>query len=911
MADILAWKNIRGPRLSPNGQWLAYWLVPNEGDSELVLRKIQGDKETRFPAGQVRFGGNLAFSENSKWLAFAIHPTRKEAKVLQKQHKPAHNKATLVNLASGNKQEFDNVRRFAFAGERGGWIALYKYPSPAQQSGSDKWNGTDLILHELATGNELNIGNVSEFAFNKKGQWLALAIDAQGQSGNGVQLRNMTTASTAVLDSGKAVYKSLVWTEKGDGLAVLKGIANKDYNDPLYVVLGFAPVANGTPPKTVYDPKTDKTFPADMGISTHGAAHWTDDLGALVFGIRKLKKKDSAAPKVPAKTDPKKPAPEPKPAKPHEAERDKPDLVIWHWADERLQSQQQVEAGQDMSFTYTSIYRVKEKRFLRLADPALRRVMVAPKQRWAVGIDRRAYRLSESLDGRRYKDIYIVDMVTGKRQLALKKNRWSFAPSPDGSHFLYYDDGHFYTLELPTGKSYNITRDVPASFVNDEDDHPVIKPPRFPLGWVKDGVSVLLSDGWDVWNVPVHGGKGVNLTVTGKKNKVRYRRRFFLDPEEKGVDLAGAVYFSIYGEWTKKSGIARIDGGQPGADRLLWDDAEFAGLWKAKKADVYVYTRENYKDFPDLYVADKALRDARRVSTANPQQEKFAWSKGCVLVNYTSTKGVKLQGALYLPANYDKDKRYPTIVYIYEKLSQGLNHYWAPGATGFNKSVYTSHGYAVFMPDIVYEINDPGRSAVWCVLPALEAAIATGVVDRERVALHGHSWGGYQTAFLITQTEAFKAAAAGAPLTNLVSMYSSIYWNTGWANQPIFESSQGRFTSGYWDNLEAYIRNSPVYFAKKVKTPLLLLHNDKDGAVHWNQGIEYFNTLRRLRKPVVMLQYKGENHGLAKAANQKDYTVRMREFFDHYLCGKPAPGWLKEGVPHLKLEEHLKERSKG
>jgi dipeptidyl aminopeptidase/acylaminoacyl peptidase len=269
-----------------------------------------------------------------------------------------------------------------------------------------------------------------------------------------------------------------------------------------------------------------------------------------------------------------------------------------------------------------------------------------------------------------------------------------------------------------------------------------------------------------------------------------------------------------------------------------------------------------------------------------------------------------LQGALYLPANYEEGKSYPTIVYIYEKLSQGLNGFTSLTANGFNKSLYTSQGYAVFMPDIVYKINDPGMSAVWCVLPALDAAVKTGVVDKTKVAIHGHSWGGYQTAFLVTQTDAFKAAVAGAPLTNMISMYSSIYWNTGSANQPIFESSQGRFTTGYWDNVEAYTRNSPVYHAKNVKTPLIILHNDKDGAVDWNQGIEYYNTLRRLGKPVVMLQYKGENHGLAKLENRKDYTVRMLEFFDHHLKGKPAPAWLQEGVPHLKLKDHLEERAR-
>jgi dipeptidyl aminopeptidase/acylaminoacyl peptidase len=242
-------------------------------------------------------------------------------------------------------------------------------------------------------------------------------------------------------------------------------------------------------------------------------------------------------------------------------------------------------------------------------------------------------------------------------------------------------------------------------------------------------------------------------------------------------------------------------------------------------------------------------------------------------------------------------------------MSQQLNRYAQPSANGFNKSVYTSNGYAVLMPDIAYKINDPGMSAAWCVLPAIEAAVATGVVDRAKIGLQGHSWGGYQTAFLITQAD-FAAAVAGAPLTNMISMYSSIYFNSGSANQPIFESSQGRFKGGYWDNLEAYQRNSPVYYAERVTTPLIILHNDKDGAVDWNQGIEYYNTLRRLKKPVIMLQYVGENHGLQKAANQKDYTVRMKEFFDHHLMGKPAPAWYTEGVSHLKLKDHLKERAK-
>ncbi|MCK4557911.1 MAG: S9 family peptidase, partial [Candidatus Aminicenantes bacterium] len=426
------------------------------------------------------------------------------------------------------------------------------------------------------------------------------------------------------------------------------------------------------------------------------------------------------------------------------------------------------------------------------------------------------------------------------------------------------------------------------------------------FGWVKDGVSVLLYDNWDVWNVPVHGGKGVNLTVNGKEEGIRYRSRYRLDPEEKGIDLSKALYISTYGEWTKKGGVARVDKGKPGAKMLLWDDAVFS-ISKAEKANVFLYTRQTHKDYPDYYVTDSSLKKGVRITETTPQQKEFLWSSESMLLDYESAKGDKLQAALFLPANYEKGKSYPAIVYIYEKLSQGLNRYYTPSARGFNKSVYTSNGYAVLMPDIVYKLNDPGMSSVWCVLPAIEAAIKTGVVDKNNIGIHGHSWGGYQSSFLVTQTDIFKACVTGAPLTNMISMYSSIYWNSGSANQPIFESSQGRFTGGYWENIEAYTRNSPVYFAENVKTPLIILHNDKDGAVDWNQGIEYFNTLRRLGKPVVMLQYKGENHGLRKPENQRDYTIRMRQFFDHHLKGEPAPEWLEEGIPHLKLKDHLKE----
>jgi dipeptidyl aminopeptidase/acylaminoacyl peptidase len=929
MADILAWKHLRTAALSPDGKWFAYRLMPTEGDGELVLRQAQSGAEKRFPTGEAKgFGGDVVFSDDSKWLAFTVQPPKQKKPAAD--GKKAESKLVLIELATGAKQEFEKVRRFVFSPKGTGWLALHKgtAPPPAaptfpgQGPTPEKTSSSDLILRELDTGVDLNVGNVSEFAFDKKGTWLALVIDAAGQSGNGVQLRNLLAATQITLDSGKASYKGLTWTERGDALAVLKGIEDKTYESKLYSAVGFTDLGARTPRKTVYNPEDDKAFPTGMTISPNRNPAWTEDLAGLTFGIHKLKKKDKSADKdkdkKPAKSDvaelsfqpPRTPAPKGG-AKGGADAKDRPDLVIWHWKDPRLQSEQQTKAGVDKNHSYVCVYRVFDKKFHRLADETLKTVSVSPRSRWAIGSDSRAHDLSGSLDGRRYVDYYVIDMHTGQRKPALKKHRWGFVASPDGSHALYYDDGHYHTYEFATGKTFNLTAGAPTSFINTEDDHNVVKPPTPVVGWTRGDKSVLLSDNWDVWEFPAHGGKATNLTGDGKRDGIRYQRRIPLDPEEKGIDLDKPVYFAVLGEWTKKGGIAAVEKGRPGARKLLWDDAAFNVLLKAKKADVFAYSRETFKEATEYFVSGPTLSDGRKQTDSAAQQKKFQWSSGSLLVNYTSAKGKKLQGALYLPANYESGKKYPTIVYIYEKLSQGLNRFAAPGVgTVMNPSVFTSNGYAVFTPDIVYQVNDPGRSAVWCVLPALEAAIATGVVDRDRVGLHGHSWGGYQTSFLITQTDVFKAAIAGAPLTNLVSMYSSIYWNVGIANQPIFESSQGRFTHPYYDDIEAYTRNSPVYFAKNVKTPLLLLHNDRDGAVDWNQGIEYFNTLRRLGKPVVMLQYKGENHGLAKAPNQRDYAVRMREFFDHHLRGQPAPAWLREGVSHLDHEGHIKERMK-
>ena len=945
LQDIITWKSIGTTAVSNDGQWFAYRIAPGEGDAQVVVKRAKaGEKELTFEVGEIPTpaagagrggdaGGGAAsaldFSEDSKWVAFSTYPSRREAQRLRRQRRPVQNGVTIVNLATGEKREYPRIRRFAFSGAASTWIALQRQAAAAEGRGGaaatptpvpglpDRPRGTDLILRELASGQELNVGNVADFTFSKDGSLLAWTIDAQDKVGNGLQLRDMSRGTVAVLDSGNASYERPAWTEKGDGLSVLKGSDDRALRDKRYVVLGFTGFGTGAPQKASYDPASDKAFPAGMTISPNRAPQWTEDLQALTFGIHIPRPRDTSTAGGGEADDNATPRDSDDAARPAAAPDTNPDekidLVLWHWLDKRLQSQQEVQEAGDRSFSYLAEYRVQPKTFVRLGDEDLRTVNIAPKQKFAIGQDDREYELLGNLDGRRFQDIYVIDMATGTRKLALKRARWYNGPSPDGKSFLYYEDGNYHVYSMESGQTRNITAAAQISFVDAEDDHNVIKPPAGTIGWAKDSASVLLSDNWDIWQIPVAGGAAVNLTGNGRKDQIRYQRRYPIEPiaeRAQGIDLAKPQYFAAYGEWTKKAGIAKLTPGKSGVELLNWSDASFATLTKAQNADQYVYSRSTTTEPSDYYIADASLANGQRLTDQRPQVSSFAWTEGVTLVNYTSDKGDKLQAALFLPAGYEKGKAYPTIVNIYEKMSQGANQFANPTANGFNRSYYTSNGYAVLLPDITYKVNDPGMSAVWCVVPALKAAIATGIVDAKKVGLTGHSWGGYQTSFLVTQTDMFAAAVAGAPLTNMISMYSLIYKNTGGGNGAIFEASQGRFKGGYWDNWDAYYRNSPVFFAKNVKTPLMILHNDKDGAVDFTQGVEYYNTLRRLQKPVIMLEYIGENHGLRKPSNMRDYTVRMKEYFDHYLKGAPAPEWLTKGVPRLQMEEHLKERAK-
>ena len=324
---------------------------------------------------------------------------------------------------------------------------------------------------------------------------------------------------------------------------------------------------------------------------------------------------------------------------------------------------------------------------------------------------------------------------------------------------------------------------------------------------------------------------------------------------------------------------------------------------KAKDADVLLLTAARFDQFPDLLVAGLDFKSISKVSDGDKQRAQFNWGTS-ELIGYKNLDGIPLKGMLIKPENFDPTKKYPMIVYIYERLSQGLHSFRNPTpGTSINPIFYASNGYLVFMPDIVYTIGYPGQSALKCVLPAVQAVVDKGFVDENAIGIQGHSWGGYQIAYMVTQTNRFKAAAPGAAVSNMTSAYSGIRWGSGVPRQFQYERTQSRIGGSLWEYPMRYLENSPVFRADRVQTPLLMINNDEDDAVPWYQGIEYYLALRRLNKEVYLFSYNGEKHGLRKRQNQKDYTRRLQEFFDHFLKGAPAPEWMEKGIPYIQREK--------
>jgi dipeptidyl aminopeptidase/acylaminoacyl peptidase len=868
LEDYGPWNRIREISISPDGQWTTFSYDPNDGDATLHVRSL--DNETVHTRTN---GSGPEFSDDSRWVGLLVRPPEEEAERLREQKKPVPTAFHLIDLATGDSMIVDNAASFRFA-DGGGYVAIQKTKADRDA----EHDGTDLVLRNLNTDVTQVLGNVSDFAFDEVGAKLGYLVDAASASGNGLYVVDLTTQRTWPVSTDTVRYAQLEWNETGSAVAVLKG--NKPDSmlqraNHLVIVSGFE---DGTPHVREYDPSGDDSVPEGMVLSELRDLDWNEGGTIVYLGLKEQEHDPEAADE--------------------EEDEDKANVDVWHWADERIQSIQMVQERNDRRRTWLAAFHVDAERLVRLEGSEMRRVIVPDEGLWAVGENDVVYRSDLTQQGGR-GDFYRVDLRSGDAETIIESVRLDMGVSPNGEWFLYLTDGELFAHHLESGEFTNLSAIAGVDFLNREYDIVAERPAYGVGGWSADGESVLLYDRYDIWSVPLEGGTAVNLTEgVGAAEKIRFRI-VDLDPDEDDVDLNEPLLLSAYGEWTKRSGYYRVRPGR-NPEPLIFDDRMIGGLEKAEDADRVIFTQQTFEEFPDYWVSNLEFRDPRKFTDANPQLSEYAWGSR-VLVEYTNQRGQRLHATLALPAGYQEGQQYPMIVYIYSLMSQRHHQFSLPVYDDRpHMSTYASNGYLVLMPDIVYDAGHPGTSALDDVTSAVQRVIDLGYADPVAIGLQGHSWGGYESSFILTQTDMFAAIVTGAPLTNLMSMNNILYKRTGNLNGPILEWSQGRMGMSPWEDFDAWVRESPIHHAENISTPFLILHGIEDGAVDWNQGLELYATARRLGKEVILLSYPGEPHHLGEEANQKDFLTRMKQFFDHHLKGVPAPEWMTDGVPFLK-----------
>jgi dipeptidyl aminopeptidase/acylaminoacyl peptidase len=928
------------------------WRAPRGYRPPVPPPDDPGTNLAEFQAEQARLLRPV-FSADSRLLVFSTEPTKAEVnKAKKEKRKPEEmpkNGLSIMDLSTGTVTRIEKVKTFRVPEDGGGYIAYLLEPKPeAKPSGparqvtpeaspeaspatepspagepspvvqpspeaspaptgepagtatplpspstsasrtqpsrstKKKEYGSELVLRNTTTGNERKFNDVLDFTISKDARTLIFTTSSRKEDTNGVYA--VTTGNDgppAALLSGKGKYQRLTWDEDNTQIAFISDKEDAAAKQPKFRVYHW----------NLKDPQATEIvsiaspgFPKEMVISERANLSFSLDGSHLFLGSA--------------------PPPEPERNPDQEIPADEKVLVdLWHWKDDYVQPIQKVRAEQDRNRSYRAVYDLQSKKFVQLADETMENISPSNDGRYAIGADNRKYRVMADYDPG-FSDYYLVNTADGSRKLLSAKQRGGYSLSPNAKYAIYFDGKDWLSYSIAGGTVTNLTKNLKVNFYNEENDTPSTPGSYGIAGWTKDDNDVLIYDRYDVWQVTPDGSRAKNLTDgIGRKEKtaLRYVR---LDPKERWIDPDKPMLLRAENQETRDSGFYRDKvNGDALPQKLLMTAKDFNTPTKAKDADVLIMTASRFDQFPDIWVTNSNFRELKRVSNGDAQRAGYLWGTA-ELVSFKNTDGVPLKGLLLKPENFDPRKKYPMLVYIYERLSQGLHTFRNPGpGTSINPTFYVSNGYLVFMPDIVYTIGYPGSSALKCVLPGIQAVVDRGFVNEDAIGIQGHSWGGYQIAYMVTQTNRFKAAAPGALVANMTSAYSGIRWGTGLPRQFQYERSQSRIGGSLWEYPLRFLDNSPIFRADRVETPLLMIHNDEDDAVPWYQGIEYFLALRRLGKEAYLFSYNGEKHGLRKRINQKDYTRRLQEFFDHFLKGAPAPEWMEKGIPYLQREK--------
>jgi dipeptidyl aminopeptidase/acylaminoacyl peptidase len=948
------WQSIGERYVSNNGKFTVYTIAPQEGDGTLVIQQTDGKQLLEVPRGY-----NARITEDNRYVVFKIKPTFQQTKNEAKNKRratPAANASArsgaassnnnsmykdslgIVDMASLQLEKIPRVKTYKLPEKTSGWL-VYLLDKPTAETNNVKAEtdslsrvkaiaamadsltkvadslrnkllevqakglsvlrshkdlknnlkpeepieeGTDLVIRNLDSKQQQTFKLVNDYALSKHGNTLAIKVTRKNGDVNSKPFVLQLTLNNIKVDTlltGFNEAKNFSFDEEGNQLAfVAETDSVKKESQKFYKLYYYK---KGLDSASCIASRFTKGVPDKWSISEFANITFSKSGKRLYLGTAPiLPPKDTTLP-----------------------EADRVSVDVWNYKDDNLMTAQLKTLEMDVKKNYLARYDFDSKTIVQLANEKFEKIQQTFEGDGDVFYTSSDFgkRVQKQWQGYTLSDVYALNPANGKTTLITKDFKGNLFPSYTGKYLLMYNDKqkNYFVYNNVSKKITSAAADIKFPLYDEESDVPDDPNPYGIAKWMQDDKYVLIYGRYDVWKVDPAGVEKSIVLTNGRKDGIRYRYAN-VDAEEKCISPNQTVFFQLFDERDKSSGIASHDFKTGNTKVLFKENMSLgnAGIVKAKDANWLLYSKETFESSPNLFACTLGNISQTKLSAINPQQANYVWGTA-ELFKWKAYTGKETEGILYKPENFDSKKKYPMIVYYYERNNNTLYNYQAPSPTPsrLNIPFFVSRGYVVFVPDIWYTTGHPGKSAYDYIVSGTRALIKQGFIDSTKLGLQGQSWGGYQTAYLITQTNLFAAAWAGAPVVNMFSAYGGIRWESGANRQMQYEKQQSRIGATIWQKPDLYIENSPLFHLPKVKTPLVIMSNDNDGAVPWYQGIEFFTAMRRLNKPVWLLNYNGEQHNLVERKNRKDIQIREQQFFDWLLKGDKPAKWITDGVP--------------
>lgn len=870
------WQSLKDVVLSNDGSWMSYTIAPQEGDAILYVKNLKTKQ-----AFTIDRGTQAQFTENSSFLIAKIKPTfneTRQAKISKKKPEEMPKDSLLiVDLQSNEIKKIASVKSFQLA-EKNSQTLVYLKDKKADINKE----GSELVVLTLQNKSERVFTSITQYQIHPYGQSVAAFQTKTKLNPSKLIVASSTDTTFKTLSSNIFNASNLVWDEQGKQLAYLveKDSTHKALQKDLRLAY-YTEQADSA--KYVFD-RTHNVMPNQYTIGGDKKLNFSKSGAVLSLGIQPiLPIKDTSLP-----------------------EFDRVSVDIWNYNDANLQSTQLKSLDASLKSTEAIVFKPATNQFTYLGKINDRQIQMTNEGdgQFAIANIDSNYTIESQWQGYGKRDLYLINVNTSQRHLIQKGLKSSLVtPSYDGSLIVFYDEisKQFKSFNTATLQTKQIAKDIQFPLYDEDNDVPDDPNAYGVAMWMDNHKSFILYDRYDLWLVDASGLNASQLLTKGRASKTEYRF-VKLDDEKKVIGFKDQILLKSYNEINKKEGIAILDMGNRSLFTIVEQPMHFTTMVGAKNTNQFIVMQEDEKNAANIfqYTFAQEKQSPSAIATLNPQQNEYNWMQ-TQLVKWKAYTGKTAEGILYLPEDFDAKKKYPMIVYFYERNNQTLHNYLPPAPTPsrLNIPFFVSRGYVVFVPDIWYKKGYPGQGAYDYIVSGTRAMVQKGFIDSTRIGLQGQSWGGYQIAYLITKTNLYAAAWAGAPVVNMTSAYGGIRWGAGINRQFQYEKTQSRIGANLWERPDLYIKNSPLFELNKVKTPIVIMSNDADDAVPWYQGIEMFTAMRRLSKPIWMLVYNNEAHNLVERKNRKDIQIREQQFFDHYLKGAPMPIWMSKGVPAI------------